>query len=47
MREANANETSGELGLAFGGYFLPLVSVDLEYHDVWCAFKSWCPVSFY
>ena len=60
MRDADANEISGELGSAFGGtlvglsqlripwsdpliesaIFLPLVSVDLEYHDGWCAFKS-------
>ena len=58
MRDADANETSGELGSAFGGtlvglsqlripdrliesaIFLPLVSVDLEYHDGWCALKS-------
>ena len=58
MREAN--ETSGELGSAFGGtlvwvyqlriplsdplielaIILPLVSVDLEYQDGWCALKS-------
>ena len=60
MREVDANETSGELGSAFGGtlvglsqlsipkfdpliessIFFPLVSVDLEYHDGWCALKS-------
>ena len=60
MRDADANETSGELGSAFGGtlvglsqlriplsdpliesaIFLPFVSVDLEYHDGWCALKS-------
>ena len=60
MRDADANETSSELGSAFGGtivglsqlripwsdpliesaIFLPLVSVDLEYHGGWCAFKS-------
>ena len=49
MKDADANETSGELGSAFGGtlveliespIFLLLVSVDLEYHDGWCALKS-------
>ena len=60
MWEANANETSGELGSAFGGTIvwvsqlriplsnpfigsvnlLPLVSVDVEYQDGWCALKS-------
>ena len=60
MREADANETYGELGSAFGGtlmglsqlripysdpmiesvIFIPLVSVDLEYHDGWCTLKS-------
>ena len=60
MRDADANETSGELGSAFGGtlvglsqlriplsdpliesaIFLPLVSVDLDYHDGWCTLKS-------
>ena len=60
IRDADANETSGELGSAFGGtlvglsrlripysdpliqsaIFLPLVSVDLEYHDGRCALKS-------
>ena len=57
MRDADANETSGELGSALGGtlvgvsqlripwsdplielaIFLPLVSVDPEYQDGWCA----------
>ena len=60
MREVDANETSGELGSAFGGTLVglsqlsipkldpliessilfPLVSVNLEYHDEWCALKS-------
>ena len=60
MREADANETSGDLGPAVGGtlvgvsqlrtplsepmiksaILLPLVSVDLEYQDGWCALKS-------
>ena len=60
LRIADANETSGELGSAFGGtlvglsqlripksepliesaIFIPLESVDLEYHDGWCALKS-------
>ena len=60
MRDADANEKSGELGSAFGAtlvglpqlripyidpliesaIFLPLVSVDLEYHDGWFALKS-------
>ena len=60
MRDADANETSGELGSALGGtlvgvsqlripwsdpliesaIFLPLVSVDPEYQDRWCALKS-------
>ena len=60
IREADANETSGELGLAFPGYLVgesqyripklepdtmlfnivPLVSVELEYHDEWWALKS-------
>ena len=60
MRDADANETSGELGSALGGtlvgvsqlripwsdqliesaIFLPLVSVDAEYQDGWCALKS-------
>ena len=60
MREVDANETSGELGSAFGGTLVglpqlsipqldpliessilfPLVSLDLEYHDGWCALKS-------
>ena len=60
MRGADANETSGELGSAFGGtlvgvsqlripwsdpliessIFLPLVYVDPEYQDGWCALKS-------
>ena len=60
MRDADANETSGELGSALGGtfvgvsqlrrpwsdpligsaIFLPLVSVDSEYQDGWCALKS-------
>ena len=60
MRDADANETSGELGSALGGtlmgvsqlripwsdpliesaIFLPLVSVDPEYQDGWCALKS-------
>ena len=55
IREADANETSGELGLALSGYLVgesqfripkleldtmlsnivPLVSVELEYHDEW------------
>ena len=52
MTEVDANETSGELGSAFGGTLVglsqlsipkfilfPLVSVDLEYHDGWCALK--------
>ena len=60
MREADANETSGEDGLALPGSLVgesqfrilklepdiifsnrvPLVSVELEYHAEWCAFKS-------
>ena len=60
MKEVDANETSGELGSAFGGTLVglsqlnipesdpliessilfPLVSVDLEYHDGWCALRS-------
>ena len=59
MREADANETSDELGSAFGTFVglsqlnIPkldpliessilfcIVSVDLEYHDGWCALKS-------
>ena len=60
MRDADANEISGELGSALGGtlvgvsqlripwsdpliesaIFLPLVSVDPEYQDGWCALKS-------
>ena len=50
MRGADANETFGELGSVFGGtlvdlliksaIFPPLVLVDLEYHDGWCALKS-------
>ena len=60
MRDADVNETSGELGSALGGtfvgvsqlripwsdpmiesaIFLPLVSVDPEYQDGWCALKS-------
>ena len=60
MRDADAYETSGELGSALGGtivgvpqlripwsdpliesaIFLPLVSVDPEYQDGWCALKS-------
>ena len=60
IRDADANETSGELGSAFRGtlvrlsqlriplsdpliesaIFHPQVSVDLEYHDGWCTFKS-------
>ena len=60
MRDADANETSGELGSALGGILvgvpqlgiswsdpliesaiiLPLVSVDPEYEDGWCALKS-------
>ena len=60
MREADANETSGELGSELGGthvgvsqlripwsdpfidsaIFLPLVSVDPEYQDGWCALQS-------
>ena len=60
MRETDANETSSELGSAFGGtlvgmfqlripyadplinlaIFLPIVSVDLGYHDGWYALKS-------
>ena len=60
MREADANETSGELGSALSGtlvwvsqlripwsdpliesaILLPLVSVDAEYQDSWCALKS-------
>ena len=59
MRDADANETYGELGSALGGtlvgvsqlripwsdpliesaIFLPLVSVDPEYQDGWCALK--------
>ena len=59
-REVCDNETSGELGSAFGetlvglaqlripysnpliesSIVLPLVSVDLEYHEGWCALKS-------
>ena len=55
IREADANETSGELGLALPGNrvgesqfripklepdtmfsnIVPLVSVELEYHDEW------------
>ena len=59
MREADANETSGEFNSAFGGtlvgvsllriplsylivsaILLLLVSVDLEFLDAWCAWKS-------
>ena len=60
MRDADANETSGELSSALVGTLLwvsqlrilwsapliesaifnPLVSVDLEYQDGWCALKS-------
>ena len=60
IREADANETSGELGLALSGTLVgesqfripklepdtmlsnivPLVSVELEYHDEWRALKS-------
>ena len=60
IREADANETSGEDGLALPGSLVgesqlripklepdttlsnmvPLVSVELEYHAEWCAFKS-------
>ena len=60
MREADVNETSGELDSALGGtrvglsqlripwsdpliesaILLPLVSVDPEYQDGWCALKS-------
>ena len=56
MRDADANETSDELGSALDGtlvgvsqlripliesaIFLPLVSVDHEYEDGWCALKS-------
>ena len=60
MRDADANETSGELGSALcetlvgvsqlripwsdplieSAIFLPLVSVDPEYQDGWCALKS-------
>ena len=60
MRDADANETSGELSSAVGGTLVelsqlsiptldpliessilfPFVSVDLEYHDGWCALKS-------
>ena len=60
MMEDDANETSEELGYAFGGTLMglsrlriplseplsesailpPLVSVDLEYQDGWCALKS-------
>ena len=59
-READANDTSGEDGLALLGSLVdeselripnfepeimlsnmfPLVSVDLEYHDEWCALMS-------
>ena len=59
MRDADVNETSGELGSALDGtlvgvsqlripwsdpliesaIFLPLVSVDPEYQDGWCALK--------
>ena len=61
MREADGNETSGELATTFDGtlvemsqlkmpssdpliksaIYLPLVSVDLEYHDGWCLLKSY------
>ena len=49
IREADANETSGEDGLALPGRIpklepdiifsnrVPLVSVGLEYHGEWCA----------
>ena len=60
IREADANETSGQDGLALLGSLvgesqlitakfgpeimlsnvLPHVSVELEYHDEWCAWKS-------
>ena len=45
MRDAEANETSGELGSVLGGTLvgvseLPLVSVDPEYQDGWCALTS-------
>ena len=60
IREADANETSGKLGLALPGNLVgesqfripklepdtmlsnivPLVSVELEYHDEWRALKS-------
>ena len=60
IREADANETSGEDGLALLNSIvyesqlrtpkfepeimlsnmLPLVSVELEYHNKWCALKS-------
>ena len=60
MGEDDADDTSAELGSAFGGtlvvvsqlriplsepfiasaILLPLVSVDLEYQDGWCALKS-------
>ncbi len=60
IREADANETSGELGAALLGSlvgesqlrmpkfellmefssFVPLLSVELENHDEWCALKS-------
>ena len=60
IREADANETSEEDGLALLGSLVceyqlgipklepeimfsnmvPLVSVELEYHADWCAFKS-------
>ena len=47
--DADVNETSGELGRTLVGLtqlriesaiVLPFVSVDLEYHDGWCALKS-------
>ena len=60
MRDADSNETSGELVSALGGtlvgvsqlripwsdslidsaIFLPLVSVNPEYQEGWCALKS-------
>ena len=55
IREADANETSGEDGLVLFGSLvsesqlripeimlsnmMPLVSVELGYHDEWCALK--------
>ena len=43
MREVDANETSGALiyvPLIESSILFPLVLVDPEYHDRWCALKS-------